>query len=188
VQDLLGTYQSTGNAACPIANSDGRGVFNYPVPTGLIATVLGLLGLDNPPAPRVFYLISPNKGYFLETGYAGLGNFEPQTGAPFSNATFDGTFVYGTAPASTLAGVNGSGTITANGSGSATSTLDLNVGIGTVNVLELGVTSTNAYNLTDTTAGRYTYGTSVIYAISPSRFVLLDTSIVSTSPSIALLY
>ncbi|WP_353069006.1 putative Ig domain-containing protein [Tunturibacter empetritectus] len=188
VQDLLGTYQSTGTAGCPVANSDGRGVLNYPVPTGLIATLLGLLGLDNPPAPRVFYLISPDNAYFLETGYAGLGNFEPQTGAPFSNATLDGTFVYGTTPASSLAGVNGSGTITANGAGSATSTLDLNVGVGTINVLQLGVTSTMNYNLTDATAGRYTYGTSVLYAISPSRFVLLDTSILSTSPSVALLY
>jgi hypothetical protein len=136
----------------------------------------------------VFYLISPDRGYFLETGYAGLGNFEPQTGAPFSNATFKGTFVYGTAPASTLASVNGSGTITANGAGSATSTLDLNVGVGTVNLLELGVSSTSSYSLTDATAGRYAYGTSVLYAISPTRFVLLDTGILSTSPSVALLY
>jgi Putative Ig domain len=188
VQDLLGTYQTTGTAACPVANTNGRGVLNYPVPTGLIASVLGLLGLDNPPAPRVFYLISPDRGYFLETGYAGLGNFEPQTGAPFSNATFKGTFVYGTAPASTLASVNGSGTITANGAGSATSTLDLNVGVGTVNLLELGVSSTSSYSLTDATAGRYAYGTSVLYAISPTRFVLLDTGILSTSPSVALLY
>jgi Putative Ig domain len=188
VQDLLGTYQTTGSAACPVANTNGRGVLNYPVPTGLIASVLGLLGLDNPPAPRVFYLISPDRGYFLETGYAGLGNFEPQTGAPFSNATLNGTFVYGTAPASTLAGVNGSGTITANGAGSATSTLDLNVGVGTVNLLELGVSSTSTYVLTDATAGRYSYGTSILYAISPTRFVLLDTGILSTSPSVALLY
>jgi uncharacterized membrane protein YuzA (DUF378 family) len=187
VQALLGTYQSLGSSACTVSGN-GRGVLNYPPPTGLIASLLALLGLDNPPAPRVFYLVAPNRGYFLESGYAGLGNLEPQTGAPFSNATFNGTFVYGTAPASSLASINGSGIITADGAGNATSTLDLNVGVGTINVLQLGVAGTGTYNLTDATVGRYTYGTSVIYAISPNRFVLVDTNPLTTSPSIALLY
>ncbi|WP_229738970.1 beta strand repeat-containing protein [Edaphobacter dinghuensis] len=187
VQALLGTYQSTGNSSCTVG-SNGRGVFNYPAPSGAIATLLGLLGLDNPPAPRVFYLVGPNQGYFLETGYAGLGNFDPQIGAPFSIASFDGTFVYGTAPASSLASINSSGVIVANGAGQATSTLDLNVGLGTVNLLQLGVTSTSNYTLTDATAGRFTMGTSVIYEIAPGNFVLLDTNPVTTSPSIVLLY
>ncbi len=187
VQALLGTYQSTGNSTCTVGSS-GRGVLSYPPPTGLIATLLATLGLDNPPAPRVFYLAAPGQGYFLETGYAGLGNFEPQTGAPFSVATFNGSFVYGTAPASSLASINSSGIITANGAGQATSILDLNVGVGTINLLQLGVTNTSNYTLTDATAGRFTMGTSVIYAINPNRFVLLDTSPLTTSPSVVLLY
>lgn len=187
VQALLGTYQSTGNSTCTVGTS-GRGVLNYPPPTGLIATLLATLGLDNPPAPRVFYLAAPGQGYFLETGYAGLGNFEPQIGAPFSAATFDGSFVYGTAPASSLASINSSGIITANGAGQATSILDLNVGVGTINLLQLGVTNTSNYTLTDATAGRFTMGTSVIYAINPDRFVLLDTNPLTTSPSVVLLY
>ena len=186
---LLGTYQSTGNSACTVAG-DGRGVLNYPPPNNALTLVLELLGLSkSPPAARVFYLVSPNSGYFLETSYAGLGRFEPQTGAPFTLATLDGTFVYASQPAASLASLNSSGIFTANGAGSATSTLDLNVGVGTINVLETGVVTTSPYVLTSGTAGRYVLGTStVIYAISPGRFVLVDTNAATTSPTITLLY
>ncbi|WP_260735086.1 beta strand repeat-containing protein [Tunturiibacter lichenicola] len=178
---LLGSDATTGAITCAVA-SYGRGTLQYPAPT--------LLGIPTgpAPAPRVFYLSSPNHGYFLESGYAGLGNLEAQTGAPFTTATFDGTFVYGTTVAASLASINASGNLVANGAGSATSTIDSNVGVGNINVLQLGVTSTQAYTLTDATAGRYTYGTDVIYAITPTRFVLVDTSALTTSPSITLLY
>ena len=186
---LLGTYQSTGTSVCTVA-ANGRGVLNYPVPSNILTSVLQLLGLStNPPAPREFYLVSPNTGYFLETGYAGLGQFQAQTGAPFSLGTLNGTYVYASQPASSLASINSSGTLAANGAGSATTTLDLNVGVGTINVLELDQTATSAYTLTDATAGRYLLGTTtVIYAISPNQFVLVDTNPLTTSPSISLLY
>jgi hypothetical protein len=186
---LLGTYQSTGTSVCTVA-ANGRGVLNYPVPSNVLTSVLALLGLStNPPAPREFYLISPNTGYFLETGYAGLGQFQAQTGAPFSLSTLDGTYVYANQPASSVASINTSGTFVSNGAGSATTTLDENVGGGTLNVLETDQTTTSTYTLTDATAGRYLLGTTtVIYAISPDSFVLVDTNPTTTSPSISLLY
>jgi large repetitive protein len=160
--------------------------------------LLGLLGLPTgPPDARVFYLVAPNQGYFLETSYAGLGHFEPQTGAPFSNASFNGTYVIGTIPASSLASINSSGYTTADGAGHATYTLDENLGVGTLNVLQLGVTGTTTYSLSDNnanvtpaTAGRYLLGdgTTVIYAISPGRFVLVDTNALTTSPGVSLAY
>jgi hypothetical protein len=186
---LLGTYQSTGPSSCTTV-SNGRGVLNYPVPNNVLTPILILLGLGiAPPPPRTFYLIAPNHGYFIETGYAGLGTFELQTGAPFSLATLNGTYIYGTTPAATLASINSSGTFVANGAGQATTTLDQNLGVGTINVLQLGTTSTANYTLTDATAGRYLFnGTTVIYAITPTRFVLVDTNPLTTSPSISLLY
>jgi hypothetical protein len=179
--NLLSSDSTTGPITCAVA-SYGRGTLQYPAPT--------LLGIPTgpAPAPRVFYLSSPDQGYFLESGYAGLGNIEAQTGAPFTTGTFDGTFVYGTTAAASLASINSSGFLVANGAGSATSTVDQNVGVGNINLLQLGVTSTNTYTLTDSTAGRYTYGTDVIYAITPTRFVLVDTNPLTTSPSITLLY
>jgi hypothetical protein len=186
---LLGTYQSTGNSACTVA-ANGRGVLDYPNPGGLLSGVLALLGLPtNPPAPREFYLISPNSGYFLETGYAGLGRFEPQTGSPYTNASLDGTYVYASIPASSLASINTSGILVANGAGTATTTTDLNIGVGTINLIKLGVTNTYSYHLTDATAGRFLLGaTIVVYEIAPGRFVLVDTNPLTTSPSISLLY
>jgi len=189
LNDLLGTYQSLGNGACTVG-ANGRAVINYPPPSSLLSGLLGLLGIDAAaPAPRVAYLSGTNAGYFLETGYAGLGTLVLQTGAPFSLATLKGTFTYGTAPAASAASLNASGTFTADGAGNATTTVDENVGVGTINILQLGVGGTSTYTLTDATAGRFLLGTStVIYAISPTRFVLVDESPLTVSPSIALIY
>jgi hypothetical protein len=197
IEALLGSYSATGTSSCT-ASANGRGVFDYPDHSGVISILLGLLGLPTgPPDARVFYLTGSNEGYFLETGYAGLGHFEAQTGAPFSAASLKGTYVEGTIPASSLASINTSGYFTADGAGNATYTLDENVGVGTINVLELGTTATTTYSLSDpnnivpaATAGRYVLadGTTVIYAISPERFVLVDTNPLTTSPGVSLLY
>jgi hypothetical protein len=186
---LLGTYQSLGNSSCQVAGN-GRAVLEYPNPSTLLSSLLGLLGLGNTPPPaRVVYLTGANSGYFLESGYAGLGQIEPQTGGPFSVSTLNGGYVYSTIPASSLATINGSGSLTADGAGHATTTLDENVGVGTLNILNLGVSGSQNYSLTDAAAGRYLLGGStVIYAIAPGRYVLIDTNPLSTSPYVALLY
>jgi hypothetical protein len=186
---LLGKYQSTGTSTCTVA-ANGRGVLDYPNPNTLLSNLLALLGLSNaPPAPREFYLISPDSGYFLETGYAGLGRFEPQSGSPFNLGSLDGTYVYASLPAASLASINTSGILLADGAGHATTTADLNVGVGTINVLQTDVTSTSTYHLTDATAGRFVLGTTIVlYEIAPGRFVLVDTNVLTTSPTISLLY
>lgn len=188
-QGLLGTYQSTGNAGCPIA-SNGRAVLNYPQPSSVLSAILALLGITaQAPPPRVVYMSSPREGYFLETGYAGIGNIEPQINKPsFTVADFNGTFVYGSLPAASLASIDTSGIITADGNGNANSISDLNIGIGNLNILQLGVASSGTYSVSDATAGRFTYGTNVIYEISPGRFVLVDTNLLATSPTVSLLY
>jgi hypothetical protein len=186
---LLGTYQSLGNGSCTVV-ANGRAVIDYPAPDTLLSITLGLLGLgDNAPPPRVAYLTSTNTGYFLETGYAGLGQIVQQVGSPYTAATLTGTFTYGTTPAASAASLNASGFFTANGAGQATTTLDENVGVGTINILDLGVSGTFNYTLTDAAAGRFLLGTTtVVYAVSPTRFVLVDESPFTVSPSIALIY
>ncbi|WP_260705973.1 beta strand repeat-containing protein [Edaphobacter flagellatus] len=195
---ILGRLQSTGSANCSVT-TNGRGTLNYPAPSGLLAPVLNLLGLNTPPAPRIFYLVSPNHGYFLESGYAGLGYFEGQINkATFTLADFNGTFVYGSQPAATLASINTSGYIHADGAGNANGVTDLNIGVGNLNILQLGVANSGTYAInstppplqtfSDANAGRFTYGTNVIYEITPGRFVLLDTNLLTTSPTVTLLY
>ena len=186
---LLGTYQSTGSSTCMVA-ANGRGVLNYPDPDLALINALELLGLPTtPPPPREFYLVSPGSGYFLETGYAGLGRFEPQTGSPYTLASLNGTYVYASLPAASLASINTSGIFTADGAGDATTLSDMNIGIGTFNVLKTDVANTSTYHLTDAIAGRFIYNTTVvIYEIAPGRFVLVDINPLTTSPSISLLY
>jgi hypothetical protein len=189
VTDLLGTYASTGSSNCPVA-SNGRTVFNYPAPSNVLTLALGLLGVKAiTPSPRVVYLYSPGSGYFVETGYAGLGQVALQTGAPFGLGTLDGTYTYGTPPAASVAATDVSGVFTADGKGDATETLDENIFVSDLNTIDLDVTSNQTYTLNpNTTDGRYLLTpSSVIYAISPGSYVLLDTSALTTSPSIALI-
>ena len=188
VNALLGSYQALGTSSCTVA-ANGRATLAYPAPSPLLQLTLTGLGLPTTPAPRVVYLVSPNQGYFLETGYAGLGMLQAQTGGSFTNANFNGSFVYGTIPASTLATVDSSGVLNADGAGNITSTLDRNVGVGTVNLINLGVTGTATYNITDGVAGRYQLSTNeVVYAIAPGRFVLLEPEVLNTSAYVALLF
>lgn len=191
---LLGTYASTGNSDCTVG-ANGRAVINYPIPTNIITGLPPVIGLPpvvapslTPPAPRVAYLTDTNAGYFLETGYAGLGNLEQQTGQPFSLLTLNGTYVYGTTPAAAAATLDASGSFTANGAGQASYIFDESVLAGTLNVVTLGVTGSGPYALPDAQNGRFTFGTDVIFAISPTRFVLVDKSALTTSPSVALIY
>jgi len=187
---VLGNYQSLGNSSCAVT-SNGRVVFNYPAPDpSLLTPILQWLGLTgNPPAPRVVYLTGNNAGYFLETGYAGLGHLEAQAAGPFTLANLNGTYTYGTVPASSLATINSDGTFTADGAGNLTYTTDTNVGVGNLNILQLGVGGNANYSVTDATGGRYLLNDgTIIYALSPGRFVVLKGGLLSTAPYTAILY
>jgi large repetitive protein len=199
VEDLLGAYTTTGNSNYSTISSYGRGVLNYPESSlGLLQTIIDDLGLESilpngTPAPRVFYLYGPNEGYFLETGYAGLGQFEAQTGTPYSLGSLSGTYVEGTTAVASLASIDTSGYFTSDGNGKVTNyTLDENVGVGNINILQLGTTGSTTYTQVpnNTTTGRYVLGdgTTVLYAISPNRFVMLNTNPLETAPSISLLF
>ncbi len=182
---LLGAKQSTGAASCAVA-ANGRGVLTAPTPSSTVTGALGATGLTTSAgAPRVFYLIAPNRGYFLETGYAALGSFEPQAGAPFSGASLSGTYRFGTGAPSSAVSVGSSGVALANGSGSAVFTLD--TGLTSQGLLGTGASQTNAYSLTDAVAGRFSMGTSVLYSLSPNRFVQIDLSPNAVSPSVGLM-
>lgn len=201
LQGLLGAYATTGNSTYTQISGNGRGELNYPAPQngllgGILSGLLGSLLPNGTPSPRVFYLYGPNQGYFLESGYAGIGQFEAQTGAPFSLGTLSGTYVEGTIPDASLASINASGNFTSDGNGNVTDyTLDENVGVGTLNILQLGTPNSTTYNLTDTspnnpaTTGRYLLGDgmTVLYAISPNRFVLVNTNVLATAPGVTLL-
>jgi large repetitive protein len=198
--DILGTYESTGDVDC-VVGSTGRGVLDYPAPSGLLAPVLSLLGLDNPPPPRVFYLSSQNSGYFLETGYAAVGTLVNQTGAPYTGAnTFTGNYVIESTPPGSAVSINSSGVIdssgvpsgSSSGIGTALVIQDSVVQVGDLNLLTLGTATTESYGPINSTTGVFPLGTNLaaptytVYTISPNSFVLVNPSL--TSPSVSVLY
>jgi hypothetical protein len=103
---------SAGGAAVGLVTPDGAGnatqvldsniggtytplqssVLTYAVnPNGRVVLLSGLA------KPPVLYLSGVNSGYVVGTDAAAtFGNFEPQTGGPFSNASLSGTYAYGT--------------------------------------------------------------------------------------------
>lgn len=203
VQALLGAYDSTGSASCQVS-SNGRATLQYPTPpTGLLGWLINpiiniLLPSSNPPM-RIAYLISPGNGYFMESSYAGIGRLEPQTGMPYSLSTLNGSYVEQSLPAASLANIISTGSFTADGNGNATANIQTSVGLGTLTLLQLSSTNAVTYQLQDnlndnnanaSNTGRYVLsnGTTVVYAISPNRFVMLDTNILNTAPSVSLLY
>jgi hypothetical protein len=101
----------------------------------------------------------------------------------------NGTYVYASQPAASLASINTSGIFVADGAGHANTLSDLNVGVGNINLLETDVAQSSTYQVSNANQGRFVYNTTVvIYEISPGRFVLLDTNALTTSPTISLLY
>ena len=49
-------------------------------------------------AQQSFYLASPGRGFVIDTNGFNEGKFEPQSGAPFNDASISGNFVLGTLP------------------------------------------------------------------------------------------
>ena len=133
-------------------------------------------------APRVFYLTAPGRGYFLETGYAALGSFEPQQAGSFNAQSLTGVYDFGTGAPSSAATVGSSGVISTNGAGSLTLTPD--AGLGSGGQMQAGPSQTAAYALTDAAAGRFTINTAVLYALSPDRLLRLDLDPGSASPTV----
>jgi hypothetical protein len=79
---------------------------------------------------QVMYLVDPsNEGYFLSTdNYAMLGNVEPESGAPFSNATLNGTYTFGTIVPVVAGSPLTAGEATYDGAGNVSITYDVNEG------------------------------------------------------------
>jgi large repetitive protein len=79
---------------------------------------------------QVMYLVDPsNEGYFLSTdNYAMLGNAEPEAGLPFSNATLNGTYTFGSIVPVVAGSPFTAGQATYDGAGNVSITYDVNEG------------------------------------------------------------
>jgi hypothetical protein len=134
-----------------------------------------------------FYLASPGRGFIIGTNGYNEGKFEPQSGAPFNDASISGDFVLGTLPwPFNWAFSPASGVMSATGSGSLLGTSDCICGSdsnfsGRYSVGENGRTTVTI------TAGSGSSTNWVFYLISPSKAVGTDTDGGTTNSAIRII-
>jgi hypothetical protein len=93
--------------------------FNYVVASN------GRVTLSGGNTPPVLYLYGPNQGFLVGTDPdVTFGILDPQAAGPFSNASFSGTYTFGTEGPSASTVTMESGVLTADGNGNVAGTSD----------------------------------------------------------------
>lgn len=172
---LLIGFDGNGNANGIAADEDLAGVITQKTPFQGTYTVAANgainLGAGNPAG----FLVGHNLGFFVGTGSNSIfGTIEPQSGAPFSNASIAGTYAAGTLPP--LDYVNASNEVDvgpANGLGTLTLNGDYSQSDGIGQSLGTIVTYSIASNGRGTAVAQGAPAPSVVYVISPTKFVVL---------------
>lgn len=147
--------------------STNQTVFTYQVASNGRVVFSG----GNPNNP-VIYLYGPNQG-FVADGSSNFGMLEPQTGGPFSNSSFSGSYFLGTenptlAPAPNAATLE-SGVAVADGSGNVTGLVDQSSPAGLAQNQSLNFT----YSIAADGTGNAGSGTTAIM-ISPTKLAFFN--------------
>jgi hypothetical protein len=152
-EPITGTYTVDSNGL-------GRGVVNES----------GGPGLSN------FYLVSPGRGFII-SGNDSLefGAFEPQTGGPFTNASFSGSYALGMLPLLSSSGTSlAFGFLSADGAGNLSETFRTNAGTetltGTYSEAMNGRMALSIPPISGSSSNR------VFYFVSPSKAVGVQTT------------
>ena len=168
------------NRAGTVSSDTLTGLFNFPDGSGRgTGSFTDAAGTST----FFFYVVDANRFFLLSTnnGIVGTGQGEKQSGAPFSTASFTGSFAFGSQGDTALnfAGVNTVGRFTADGAGNITD--------GALDTVQDGTSSSNVsftgtYTVTSN-AGRVavtlTSGNSlsqILWMVSPSRAFSLTNS------------
>jgi hypothetical protein len=117
-----------------------------------------------------WYLTGPSTGLMLGFDYGvSVGEIVPQSPAPFSAASVDGSYFASQAPGATLRSTASSGVATSTGSGTWATTMDVNSN----GVIAFGQAATGT--LTVEASGRaIDTNDNVVYLVSPDRFFLMN--------------
>jgi hypothetical protein len=168
------TYdQNCGGAATPVTALAGTSTVDS---NGRTAIHLGGSYL-------VAYFVSPNQAFFIVPDSSVLFGFgDPQAATPLSNIALSGTYT-GLATAPMTLGVKiFSGEFTANGA-SPTGSISGSEDIGAPTGASSGVSVNSTYSISSTpTNGRGTFtgsvggSSSIVYVVSPSKFVVVPMS------------
>ena len=196
----LFTPSGTGGLTITSDENDGGTITANNTTNGLVYAVAAngrapITGGANP--LPILYLVDTNKGFLLGADKSvGLGFLEPQSGAPFSLSPLSGTFFFGAAPPAVTASTVSSGI------GRATNfrcnrfsfvichnlrdTQDSSASNGTLTPTPGGVTTSSNFTVTAATGRTTTTDTTVIYIISPSKFVRIDEVTADVAPIVSI--
>lgn len=173
------------NGGTITANSTANGLM-YSVDANGRVTITGGAG-----TPPILYLVDNNKAFLLGADASvGFGFLEPQSGAPFGAFSLHGNFFFGVAPPAVTASTVSSGLGIATNSFSffrrVFHSLHLIQDSSSSNgTLSSGASAFSAFSVFPN--GRTTNAnTSVIYLISPSKFVRIDEVTGDVTPTVSI--
>jgi hypothetical protein len=127
------------------------------------------------------YLYGLNQGFCMgTTNQVSFGELLPQTGGPFSSASLNGIFAFGTEQSPSVEGNFQIGAAGGTSPGSLNVLTDENAA---GSILTLRTQTSPSYFLGSTGTGVLNSGSSVIYAVSPQLFLVIDEGVV-TSPTL----
>jgi hypothetical protein len=127
------------------------------------------------------YLYGLNQGFCLSTtNLVSFGELLPQTTGPFSSASLNGVFAFGTVQSPSINGNLQTGAAGVISPGNLNALTDENAA---GSILTLKVLTNPSYFLGSTGTGGLNSGASVIYAVSPQLFLAIDEGIV-TDPTL----
>ncbi len=127
------------------------------------------------------YLYGLNQGFCMSTtNLVSFGELLPQTGSPFSSASLNGVFAFGTVQSPSVNGKIQTGAAGVIAPGNLNVLTDGNAA---GSILTLGTLTSPSYFLSSTGTGGLNNGNSIIYAVSPNLFLAIDEGIV-TDPTL----
>jgi hypothetical protein len=179
----VGVITSAGNGTFTIAADSNKGGVLGPISASGTYTVAanGRTPITDITHSWVIYLVGLNQGFVVDQNpSATSGTLQPQSAGPFNAASLSGSFIFGDGPPAAKPSTLQSGVASADGVANIGGTIDQN---------QAGVL-TGSMGLTDTYAvaanGRVVLNGSkqIMYIISPSKAVVLNSDPANTSPNL----
>lgn len=172
------TADGVGNFSVTSDQNDG-GTLSSPAFTGTYTVSpsgLATLSINGQPATNAttLYLTAPNQAFVAGFANLSFGILEPQSGGPFTNSSFSGSYVGASSPDS-FSAANEVNAVNADGAGNVTGATDFTSTPGIPSAGTISGTYTVAANgrgvLTQNGSQSYLF-----YVVSPTKVVLLPTT------------
>jgi hypothetical protein len=179
----VGVITAAGNGAFTISADGNKGGVLGPVAGSGTYSVAadGRTPITNITHSWVIYLTGQNQGFVVDQNpSATVGTLEAQSAGPFTGASLSGSFILGDGPPVAKTSILQSGVVSANGVDSIAGTIDQN----TAGVLTGAIALTDTYTVAAN--GRVVLNGSkqIMYIISPSRAVVLNSDPANTAPNL----